>query len=366
MDFRFNKKMKHLSIIIPVFNEEENIEKILDELFKNEKLKSLKFEIIFSDGGSSDETINIIKKILSIKKDIILINPRLRTDLINSVLKGMEIAHGKLVAVMDGDLQHRVSDLVDMIDKLNNNKADLIVGSRKLNDENIALSSARKRLSLLGNNVLRYCFGIKISDILSGFFIIRREKIIKDIFLHKPAGFKVLFHVLSTCKNLKIVEHPINFDERVFGESKLNLRVIYDFVIQVSTRIIPLSLPTQFVSFAFIGTLGAIIHFFVFFSFMEIYNSYIIANLSALMTASGFNFLVNNYLTFASTSLKGKLLIKGGIIYLVISLITALSSTYFTNGYVKVGMVPIIGTCISAIIDSVFKYIIVRKLIWKN
>jgi dolichol-phosphate mannosyltransferase len=359
--------MNSLCIIIPVFNEFENVEKIYREITSNKELNKLKYNVIFSDGGSQDGTIDAVQELMKRDSKVGLINPRVRTDLIDSVFKGMEVANSELTAVMDGDLQHRVSDLVAMINKFHlNNSIDLVVGVRRLDEEHVGLSTVRKKLSLFANKFLKYFFNIKITDILSGFFVLRTKSIKDELFKNRPEGFKVLFHILSTVTDLKIEEYPINFDKRNKGESKLNEKVMYDFAIQILAKALPINLPTQFLSFALIGMIGAIIHFFVFFTFLNSYGIYFYANLSALLVASSFNFLVNNYLTFSSNKLQGSLLLRGGIIYLIISLLTALSSTIYTNGLVNNGMIPVIATIISAIGDSALKFFIVRRFIWKT
>lgn len=367
MDIRACLRMNDLSVIIPVFNEYENVKKIYQEIASNVELNKFEFKIIYSDGGSNDGTIAAINDLMKRDSRVCLVNPRVRTDLINSVLKGIEIANSTLVAVMDGDLQHRVSDLVAMLNKLNQNQAiDLVVGVRNLDKEQVGLSLVRKRLSLITNKLLNLFFGIKISDILSGFFVLKTASIENKTFLYRPEGFKILFHILSTCRNIKVEEYPIIFDKRLVGESKLNQKVMYDFCIQVLAKILPINLPTPFLSFALIGMIGAIIHFLTFFILLNLSSDYFVSNLSALLVASVFNFIVNNYLTFSSNTLKGVFLFKGGIIYLVISLLTAFSSTYYTNGFVNNGMVPVLATIISAIGDSALKFFIVRRLIWKK
>lgn len=358
--------MNNLCIIIPVFNEYENIKKIYEEIISNTELNKLKYNIIFSDGGSRDRTIDAVQELIKKDSRVGLINPRVRTDLIHSVFKGMEVSNSELTAVMDGDLQHRVSDLVAMINRFQiNNSIDLVVGVRSLDEKNDGLSRIRKKLSLSANKFLKYFFNINISDILSGFFILRTKCLKEEIFKNRPGGFKILFHILSTATDLKVEEYPINFDKRNNGESKLNEKVLYDFAIQVLSKALPINLPTQFLSFALIGLIGAIIHFFVFFTFLNYSSIYFYANLAALLVASSFNFLVNNYLTFSSNKLEGNSLLRGGGIYLIVSLITALSSTAYTNGLVNNGMIPIIATIISALGDSAFKFFVVRRLIWK-
>ncbi len=355
----------NLSIIIPVLDEEGNISDLLDQLLSSAHLDTIRTEIIVSDGGSTDATLGIVRKYAQ-DNNITLIDPRKRTDLINSVMKGLEISKGDLIAVMDGDLQHSVSDLECMLKQIKHDKSDIVIGTRELSSDKTGLSQRRKSLSKYGNKLMSVLVKHNVTDILSGFFVFRSGILTPKFFDQPPSGFKVLMHLLSTCSVKKISERKITFSERKYGESKLTERVLYDFLIQVLVQILPFKLPPKFVSFALVGILGAIIHFSVFFYTMGKFDNYIISNSSALFFASIFNFIVNNTLTFYANRLKGTLILRGAFVYVIIALITVTGTTAMTQGFVQEGMLPVVATCLSALTDSVFKYAAVRKFIWKT
>jgi len=354
-----------LSVIIPVFNEKNNISELA--LSIREKLFSERItaEIIISDGGSNDGTVEICKTLSRQNRSIIFINPRLRTDLITSVKKGFEVACGDYIAVMDGDGQHKPDDLVKLYKFLRYKNAHIVVGSRKLSDAVETLGDKRVTLSKIGNKLLKLLTSCELTDPLSGMFVIKASKLSHQVFIHDALGFKVLFHILSNTKGLRVVEKQIRFGARNFGESKLSLKVIYDFILQIISTILPIYISPRFISFCLIGAIGAVLHFSTFFLTLNHFESFIVANSLAMVIASAFNFLINNSLTFHSNSLSGKSLLKGFLTYFLICIFTIPSTTLFFNELVNKGMWPVFATLLGAIIDSAFKFIVAKRIVWK-
>ena len=151
------------------------------------------------------------------------------------------------------------------------------------------------------------------------------------------------------------------------GVSKLDFRVGYYFLIQIITYIIPFNLPFKFVSFLFIGSVGATLHMSIFYISFQNLNIFYISHLIALFFASILNFFLNNYLTFSDNKLIGKkAILSGALIYVLISIITIAGSTFISTNIFYYGISAYIATILGALIDSVFKYITVQKFIWKK
>ena len=118
-----------LSIVIPTYNEKDNIFKILEKLKK--VLKSITHEIIFVDDNSPDGTSAVIKDCIKNSSKIRLIHRIGRKGLAGAVIEGVFAANADLVAVMDCDLQHDETKLLDMINLFSkNNSLDIVIGSR--------------------------------------------------------------------------------------------------------------------------------------------------------------------------------------------------------------------------------------------
>ena len=134
----FNKKNikffeKSLSIVIPVYNEEKNINKLVNRIFYY--LKKITFEVIIVDDNSEDFTEINIKQLKNLHKNIIYIKrvEKIR-DLSKSCQLGIKKALYKKILIMDADLQHNPKYIIPMINLFNIKKLDVVVGARKFNN----------------------------------------------------------------------------------------------------------------------------------------------------------------------------------------------------------------------------------------
>ena len=184
---------KELSIVIPVFNEEKNIIPLTKKI--RNILKNYKFEIIFVDDTSLDDTRKILKKL---KKKYDFFKPIFRSgkrDLSRSCMNGIEKTKFTKILIMDGDLQHDPRYIPSMYKKLVDNKLDIVIGTRKLFEpNNKGLSETRRYVSIF----LIFCFkifNIKTKDPMSGFFIFKKKIYLnnKNFFLEKVLKYLLIF-----------------------------------------------------------------------------------------------------------------------------------------------------------------------------
>ena len=215
------------SIIIPILNESKNINKLTYLIKKN--LKKKIFEIIFVDDNSSDSSLSILKKIQN--KNIRYIVRKKERDLSKSCVEGIKNSKYENIVIMDGDLQHKPSCLKKMIKIYLKDQPDILVGTRNFSNNN-SLGLIRKNLSraiiFIVNNLL---FEKKTNDPMSGFFIFKKEIFLRSKHKLYNSGFKILFDIIYSFKNIKVLDCPINFGVRKYHQSKLNfiiiLRIIY-------------------------------------------------------------------------------------------------------------------------------------------
>jgi dolichol-phosphate mannosyltransferase len=223
--------MFNLSIVIPVYNEKANLLKLTYEILK--KFKNFnRFEVIFVDDNSTDnshQVLNLIKKKYKNFK-VIFLKKKTR-DLSTSVLAGAKSAKSNLVAVMDGDLQHRPHDLLKMYLSFSKS-TDIIVGCRNLNFKNksrkltILRLIASKCLTIIINLLL----GRKTSDPMSGFFIFKKNLIMYNSNFY-AAGFKILLDLIySTKKKIQVKDFRINFRYRSAEYSKMNIIILIHII----------------------------------------------------------------------------------------------------------------------------------------
>ncbi|HHI04184.1 MAG TPA: glycosyltransferase [Candidatus Woesearchaeota archaeon] len=223
------KDYSDTTIIIPTFNEGENISellKLIEKLYKN-------ISIIISDDGSTDKTQEIIRKYSKKNKKIKLFDRSRKTvhGLTASVVDASKKVKTKYIVVMDGDLQHPPEKIKDIIKELRKGK-DIVAGARKkVFDWSLDRRTISKGATLLGKARL-LLKGAICNDILSGFFGIKTE-LIQNINKNKfeLKGYKVLFDILKNIdKNTKIKNIYYDFGMRKRGHSKIGLKQVISFL----------------------------------------------------------------------------------------------------------------------------------------
>ena len=181
-----------ISIIVPTLNESKNILKFV----KNLKFLKFKYELIFVDDNSSDNSNQIFKKIKN-KKINFIIRKAKKKDLSKSVLLGIDKSRYNNVMIMDCDLQHSLKDANKMKSIFFKNKLDLIIGSRFLKKKYFGnIFFIRSMFSLFFIFVINLIFVKKTTDPLSGFFICKKaivKKIKKIFFLGDIKFYLILF-----------------------------------------------------------------------------------------------------------------------------------------------------------------------------
>jgi len=218
--------MKNLSIIIPVFNERNNLIK-LTKLIKSE-LRLKNYEVIFVDDDSNDGSKKVLRQIKkkNNKFSFILRKEKPR-DLSKSCFLGFSKSKFDNILVMDGDLQHDPKDIKKLIKAYKKYKPEIVVGSRNLfNLENRSLGFVRLFASKLLILIVRFLLGSRTTDPMSGFFLFKKNLLKKKKKFHR-IGYKILLDLIYPINyNIKIIDVDINFKTRKIGYSKMNLKVL--------------------------------------------------------------------------------------------------------------------------------------------
>jgi len=216
------------SIVIPIYNESNNITKLSNLIKKY--LKNKKYEVIFVDDNSKDQTQNELKKLKYTNFKFII--RKKKRDLSQSCVDGIKMSSFKNIVIMDGDLQHHPSCLLNMIKQYEKKKSDIIVGTRKFSNIE-GLNFFRKFMSQFLILLISIFLKKKTSDPMSGFFIIKKNKFLKLEKSLYNKGFKILADIIYTDKNLKIEDVNINFKKRKKDKSKMNLIVLIHIIILI-------------------------------------------------------------------------------------------------------------------------------------
>lgn len=228
-------KKKNVSIVIPILNEGKNIIRLVKQInYIQNKINFIKFELIFIDDNSIDNTHILLRKIVKNKNFIrYYIRRNLKPDLSKSCTLGFEKARYENILVMDGDLQHPPKYIKNITEKYFKNNADIVIGSRNLiKKKNTGLSIFRYISSILIIYVINFFLENKTSDPLSGFFIFKKKIYKKNKYFLFNSGYKILADLIfSSRQKLNIMDQDIFFETRKFGKSKMNLTVLFQLLI---------------------------------------------------------------------------------------------------------------------------------------
>ncbi len=249
------------SLIIPTYNERENLEELISSSTNILNKLKINYEIIIADDNSPDQTWKVASELSKDFPSIRVIRRFRNRGLTPSVLEGMESAVGNILGVMDADLQHDISVLPQMLEECSSH--DLVIGSR-YTDSNTknSLSFLRKILSKSGTFFARVLLGLKISDPLSGYFLVKRD-VFKELSSDINAkGFKILLQIVGRNSNLKIKEIPYSFSERKKGSTKLNEEVAIDFLSELFSLRFKKKVSSRFVRYSITGLSGVFINLF--------------------------------------------------------------------------------------------------------
>ena len=218
-----------LSIVIPMYNEEESLEKLYSSIKKNvdkcivDKLIN-DYEIIFIDDGSTDGSCLKVKSLINEDSNISLISFRKNFGKAEAVQAGFKHCNGDIVITMDADLQDDPIEIVNFIKKIDEGY-DVVSGWKK--DRHDPLE---KRLpSKLFNKVTTKLSGVKLHDFNCGFKAYRKE-VLKSINIYGELHRYI--PVLAARKGFTITEIPVHHNKREFGKSKYGferyLRGLFD------------------------------------------------------------------------------------------------------------------------------------------
>jgi dolichol-phosphate mannosyltransferase len=197
-----------ISVVVSLMNEEENIKYLIKEV--DEALQNFTYELILVDDGSTDDTVNEIKKYMNDKTKLVIFNRNYGQT--PAMAAGIEVAQGDLIVTMDGDLQNDPSDIPMMIEKLNEGY-DVVAGIRaKRQDEPV-----RKFISKIANKIIRKVTGVHITDYGCTLKVFKKD-IAKNLQLY--GELHRFIPILAKIYGAKIAEVPVKHHERQFGSSK--------------------------------------------------------------------------------------------------------------------------------------------------
>ncbi len=212
-------------VIIPTFNEKENIDRILRKIFSLSK----EFDVLIIDDNSPDGTASIVKEMMKEFPGLFLLERKGKLGLGTAYITGFKWALEKayeFIFEMDADFSHDPNDLLRLYEACSVKGADLAIGSRYISGINVINWPLKRVLmSYFASVYVRFITGMSVMDTTAGFKCYRRlvlETINFDKIRMKGYGFQIEMKFKTWMYGFKIKEVPIIFTERQEGNSKMS------------------------------------------------------------------------------------------------------------------------------------------------
>lgn len=356
-----------VGIIVPVFNEAENVEPLLERL--KQSLSGYVWEVIFVDDSSPDGSAARVREFARLDPRVRCVQRFGRRGLSSAVVEGMLASAAPVLAVIDGDMQHDESVLPRMIDTLLANEADVVIGTRyagegSTGDWDKSRESLSRAATWLSNRVIR----THVSDPMSGFFAVKREAFEAALPNLSNVGFKILLDILaSTPQPLRMAEIPYTFRTREAGESKLDAKVGQEFVILLLEKMFGHFIPVRFLMFAAVGGLGLVVHLAVLGVALNVADeSFRYAQALAVFVAMTFNFVLNNALTYRDMQLRGWQFVRGLLTFYAVCAVGAIGNVGVGEIVYDSSRMWVLAGIAGAAIGVVWNYATSSVLTWKR
>lgn len=215
-----------VSIVVPLFNEEENVEVLHDSIIKVLDSNNLDYEIIYVDDGSNDSTLQLLDKLQSNHKNVLVLSLRRNFGQTAAFAAGFDFARGDIVITMDGDLQNDPKDIPRLLDAIKD--VDLVSGWRKRRKDPFL---TRRLPSIIANWLISKVTGVRLHDYGCSLKAYRRD-VVKNLRLY--GEMHRFIPAVASWYGVRISEIETTHHPRLRGKSKYGIsrtiRVLLDLI----------------------------------------------------------------------------------------------------------------------------------------
>jgi dolichol-phosphate mannosyltransferase len=236
-----------LSIVVPTFNERDNIAELVRRL--DQCLTGTASEIVFVDDDAPDRASTVVQHLAQADYRVRCVQRIGRRGLSSACIEGMLATSAPFLAVMDADLQHDERRLPQMLNVLRAGPAELVISTRYADGGAVgSWDESRDRMSRIAAHLSRMVCKLDVSDPMSGFFVLRRDVVERVVRQLSGMGFKILLDILaSSPEPIRVAEVPYHFGSRFSGESKLDSKVLWEYGMLLADKLVGKYVPVQFV-----------------------------------------------------------------------------------------------------------------------
>ena len=219
--------MKQVSVVVPIYNEEDNVVRLYQELCQMAENGKLDCEFILVDDGSTDETVSRLKDVAAQDPRIVLVELRRNFGQTAAMAAGFDYATGECIATLDGDLQNDPAEIPRMVAKLDEGY-DLVAGWRKDRKDKML---SRRLPSMLANRLISRLTKVRLHDYGCTLKVFRAD-VAKNINLY--GEMHRFIPAVAAQMGIKMAELPVNHRARTHGTSKYGIsrtfRVLLDLL----------------------------------------------------------------------------------------------------------------------------------------
>jgi len=312
-----------VSIIIPTYNESENIIQVLKSIGEHLP-EDIAAEALVVDDNSPDGTGKIVEDYITdahneIGYTIEVIHRKTKSGLSSAILDGIQHSTGEIVVIMDSDFSHPPKIIPQLVEEIKTSKCDIVIASRFVPGGAInGWSTKRKLISKTAKGIAKAGLGVNESDPMSGFFAFLR-KILEGI-KFDAIGYKMLLEILVKTKGAKVKEIPYTFTDRTRGSSKLDSSTMFDYVKSVwklyryghTAKVSDTRTSVRFISkagrFYTVGASGLLLNYLVALGLtIDVIDTwYIHATIIGIAVSMSSNFILNKIWTFEDRNFEAK------------------------------------------------------------
>lgn len=327
-------------------------------------LGDVRAEIIVVDDESSDGTDQEVRAVEAQDARVRLLRREGARGLASAAIAGWEHARGAVLGIMDGDGQHDPVVTMRLLEQVRGG-ADLAVASRYREAGPSGLTGGRDLISRAGTRLVDVALGVRLTDPLSGQFLMRRAWFEAAAPEASAVGFKILADlVASSPAHPRIAETPTALRARLAGESKLDLRVVVDLAAMVVEKRTRGLLPARFVLFSAVGVSGVAVQVAALKAFDLLIPQFALALVPAILTAMTWNFALNNVLTFRDRRLRGFALITGWISFAIACGLGAFANWAIASALQRLGAWDTAAAIAGALAGGVWNFLAARRATW--
>jgi dolichol-phosphate mannosyltransferase len=361
-----------LAIVIPTYRERGNITRLHHRLAS--ALAGHSWEVLFVDDDSDDGTLEELTALSAADRHVRFRRRIGVRGLSSACIEGILATTAPYICIMDADLQHDETLIPAMLRVLKSEGAELAVGSRYLGAGSTGgLAPARVLVSRAATLISRPFPGVRLSDPMSGFFMLKRSLFDELAPRLSGRGFKLLLDMfLASRRPIDFRELPYTMRSREHGESKLTVAIAWELLIMLLYSLLGRAIPARFLSFAAVGLSGVIVHMLVLWLLHRGMGAeFMVGQALATIIAMTSNFALNNVLTYGDRRLRGVQSLRGLLSFYLVCAVGAIVNVSVAERIFAAGIAWWLAGLAGVACGGIWNYLVTaivtwRKRIWKG